>query len=73
MVGNAFWFFSKRGRTCFTRSSLKLAVKHLICESYFQIGNSLLVQNIGIPIGIDPAPFWANLYLHRHELIQVHA
>ena len=42
-------------------------VKYLICESYFQIGNRLLKQTIGIPMGIDPAPFWANLYLHRHE------
>ena len=23
-------------------------------------------QAIGIPIGIDPAPFWANLYLYTY-------
>ena len=63
----AFWCSSKRAKTIFTRSSLKLAVKHLICESYFVIGNKMLIQTIGIPMGIDPAPFWANLYLHRHE------
>ena len=24
-------------------------------------------QNIGIPMGIDPAPFWANLFLYTYE------
>ena len=24
-------------------------------------------QSIGIPMGIDPAPFWANLYLYSYE------
>ena len=24
-------------------------------------------QAIGIPMGIDPAPFWANLYLYTYE------
>ena len=63
----AFWCRAKHGKTCFTKTSLKTAIKHLICESYFQVGNKLLLQTIGIPMGIDPAPFWANLYLHRHE------
>ena len=68
----AFWCFSKREKICFTRSSLKLAIKHLICESYFKIGNRLFIQDIGIPMGIDPAPFWANLYLHRLEFKFIH-
>ena len=42
--------------------------EHLISESYFQVGNTTLIQRIGIPMGIDPAPYWANLYLHRLEL-----
>ena len=62
----AFWSNTRNGKY-FTRSSLKDAVKHLICESFFQIGNKLIIQKVGIPMGIDPAPFWANLYLHRHE------
>ena len=24
-------------------------------------------QKIGIPMGIDPAPFWANLFLYSYE------
>ena len=31
------------------------------------VGNSLLRQKIGIPMGIDPAPFWANLFLYTYE------
>ena len=26
-----------------------------------------LKQDIGIPMGIDPAPFWANLFLYSFE------
>ena len=39
----------------------------LIEEYYFTIGNLEFKQNIGIPMGIDPAPFWANLFLHHFE------
>ena len=31
------------------------------------VGNSLLRQKIGIPMGIDPAPFWANFFLYTYE------
>ena len=31
------------------------------------VGNSLLRQKISILMGIDPAPFWANLLLHTYE------
>ena len=31
------------------------------------VGNSLLRQKIGIAIGIDVAPFWANLFSYIHE------
>ena len=64
----AYWAKDKKDKcTYFTRSTLKDTVTHLIKESYFQIGDITLIQKIGIPMGIDPAPFWANLYLHRHE------
>ena len=29
--------------------------------------NTVLRQAIGIPMGIDPAPFWANLFLYAYE------
>lgn len=65
--GNAFWAKKRFGKRYFTKTSLKSVVKHLIVNCHFQIGNLLLCQIIGIPMGIDPAPFWANLYLYSYE------
>ena len=48
-----------------------MLLKHLITETYFEIGNLLFRQCIGIPMGIDPAPFWANLYLYHYENLYV--
>ena len=31
------------------------------------VGISLLRQKIDVPMGIDPAPFWANLFLYTYE------
>ena len=31
------------------------------------VENSLLTRKIDIPMGIDPALFWANLYLYTYE------
>ena len=62
-------FFSrlKHGDNSFTKNEVKMLVKHLISETFFQVGNKLFRQCIGIPMGIDPAPFWANLYLYFYE------
>ena len=42
-------------------------MKHSIENCYFTVGKTVLRQAIGIPMGIDPAPFWANLYLYSYE------
>ena len=39
----------------------------LIDNAYFRVGNSIFRQKIGIPMGSDPAPFFANLFLHSYE------
>ena len=31
------------------------------------VGNPLLRPKIGIPMGIDPPPFWANPFLDTYE------
>ena len=62
-----FWSKKKRGNDSFTKQQVKQLVLHLIKETYFQIGNLLFKQCIGIPMGIDPAPFWANLHLYVYE------
>ena len=40
------------------------AITFLIKNSYFTIGNMVFNQDFGIPMGIVPAPFWANLFLY---------
>ena len=65
-TGNAFWSRNRKG-TGFTKNSLKMAVTHLIKNCYFSVGNVVMRQAIGIPMGIDPAPFWANLFLYTYE------
>ena len=62
----AFWTKNKETQH-FTQTTLKVAVKHLILSCYFVVGNMLFIQGIGIPMGIDPAPFWANIYLYTYE------
>ena len=39
----------------------------LINNAYFRVGNALFRQVIGIPMGSDPAPFFANLFLAHYE------
>ena len=62
----AFWAIKRRKKS-FTKEKLKAVVKHLVQECHFEVGNCTLSQIIGIPMGIDPAPFWANLYLYAYE------
>ena len=64
---STFWTKKKHGKNSFTQSQIKSLTSHLIKETYFQIGNLLFKQCIGIPMGIDPAPFWANLHLYSYE------
>ena len=64
---SAFWSKKKKGKNSFTKGEIKSLVSHLIRETYFQVGNLMLKQCIGIPMGIDPAPFWANLHLYSYE------
>ena len=68
-VSSKLCYFSrkKHGNKSFTCNQIKMLVEHLITETFFNVGNLLFRQCIGIPMGIDPAPFWANLYLYHYE------
>jgi len=46
---------------------LKAAIKYLLDNSYFTLGENIFRQIIGIPMGSDPAPFFANLFLYFYE------
>ena len=65
--GTAFWGKKTKGIIGFSKESIKRAVAHLIKNCYFTVGNITMKQAIGIPMGIDPAPFWANLFLYSYE------
>ena len=39
---------------------------NILTKLLFYVENSLLRQKIGIPMGIDPPPFWANLFLYTY-------
>jgi len=66
--GTAYWSTKKpKSLIAFSKHSLKKAVKYLVQNSYFTVGNVMMCQAIGIPMGIDPAPFWANLFLYQYE------
>ena len=34
---------------------------------FLEVGNLTILQTIDIPIDIDPAPFWADLYISKYE------
>ena len=66
--GIAYWAGKgSRVRKYFTKDSIKNAVTFLITNCYFKLGNKFFRQDIGIPMGSDPAPFFANLFLYHYE------
>ena len=66
--GNACWKQDGSGSIySFTKTNLIYAVQFLILNCFFTCGNKIFRQNIGIPMGGDPAPHWANLFLFYYE------
>ena len=52
---------------CFDKGKMKEAVKYLLSNCFFRVGSKIFCQIIGIPMGSDPAPFFANLFLYFYE------
>ena len=61
----AFWCKKRRGKMCFQYAWTQGFNRPSHNWNIFR--NLVFRQSIGIPMGIDPAPFWANLYLHKYE------
>ena len=59
-----YWGKKSKDNIAFSKSTLTTSLKHLVQNCYFMVGNSLLRQKIGMPMGVDPAPSWANLFLY---------
>ena len=56
--GCASWSSKNRGHHfVFTKSLLKEAIKFLLHNCFFSIGNITMIQVIGTPMGSDQAPF----------------
>ena len=49
------------------KQSLKLAINYLLDQCIFNVRSLTFRQSIGIPMGSDPAPFMANLFLVTYE------
>ena len=66
--GSAFWDEKDTpSLRTYTKDSIKNAVAYLIKNCYFKLGDKLFRQDIGIPMGSDPAPAFANLFLFHYE------
>ena len=50
----------------FTKSLFRKAIKFLLHNCFFSIGN-IIIQIIGIPMGPDATPYFANLFLAHKE------
>ena len=58
---------NNRSGVKFTKSLFKEALDYLMNNCFFTFGNKIFRQTIGIPMGSDPAPFMANLFLYYYE------
>jgi hypothetical protein len=53
----------------YTNETVKEAINFILENCHFKIGTGVFKQIIGIPMGSDPAPFFANLFLFHYESI----
>ena len=58
----------KNCQVVFDKAKLKLATTYLLDNRCFTVWNSTFREMIGIPMGLDPVPFMANLFLHSFNL-----
>ena len=69
-VGNKTAYFVKTNRGSkfkFNSECINDCISFLVENAYFRVGNAIFRQTIGIPMGSDPAPFFANLFLSHYE------
>ena len=66
--GSAFWSDKDTpANRNYTKDDIRNAVAYLIKNCYFKLGDKLFRQDIGIPMGSDPAPAFAKLFLFHYE------
>ena len=64
---NASWYGKSNKANVYNKDQIFTMLDILIDNLFFQMGNRVYKQVIGIPMGVDPAPFMANLYLYYDE------
>ena len=67
LATSIFWISKGLGKRYYTEKSLIESIMFLIKSCCFTIGKMMLKQYIGITMGIDPAPFWANLFIYLFD------
>ncbi len=65
---NACWV-SKNNRSGlrFSKLLFKDGLEYLLNNCFFTCGSKIFRQVIGLPMGCDPSPFMANLFLYHYE------
>ena len=63
---DAHWDNCRDGQT-FSKEHIFLLIDLVVDNSFFRFGDKVFRQKIGIPMGVDPAPQMANLYLYYYE------
>ena len=51
-----------------TKSKLKKWISKAVKNSFVVLGNGILQQTRGVPMGMNPAPYLSELYLFMYEL-----
>ena len=68
---NKAWFSQSDKKTSghyiFTKDQVIKLLNFIVDNSYIKYKGKIYRQFVGIPMGIDPAPFMANLFLHYYE------
>ena len=56
---------------CLNKQEIKDAAAYLLLNCYFTVGPKVFCHIVGIPMGSDPPPFSANLFLYFYESKQM--
>ena len=66
--GKAYWCRNKKSKNkLYYKCDVIQGIDFLLKNCYFNVGHTVMRQVVGLPMGGDPAPFWANLFLFFYE------
>ena len=55
------------GQLCFSKQDIKVTVNYILSNCDVMVGKKIFSQITGVPMGSEPAPFFANLFLYCYE------